>query len=319
LILRLASRGSALALWQAEHIRARLEAVDPDLHVEIVVIETTGDRIRDVPLARIGETGLFTREVDRAVLDGRADAAVHSLKDVPTRPHRGLRLAAVPEREDPRDAFIPAPDRPATLAGLPRGARVGTSSLRRRALLLDVRPDLRVDDLRGNLDTRLARVAAGDYDGAILALAGLHRLGRTDVVGEPLEPPRWLPAAGQGALAVVTRDGDAATDARVARLDHAPTRAATTAERTFLNELEGGCQVPIGALGRIEGGALRLDGFVAGIGTTDAVRGHATGTPEAAEDVGRRLARDLLARGADRILHALRAAARGHVPAVPPP
>src|SRR5690606_7699413 len=194
------------------------------------VLQTTGDRITDVPLARIGDKGLFTKELDRALLDGEIDAAVHSLKDVPTRLPDGLTLGAVPEREDPRDVFLPAPGRPDRLASLAPGARIGTSSLRRRALLLHLRPDLVVSDLRGNLDTRFARLQAGAFDGILLARAGVRRLGRDEAIGEILDPSAWIPAVGQGALGIAARSDDAATLELLEPLHDARAGAAVTAE-----------------------------------------------------------------------------------------
>lgn len=313
--LRLGSRGSTLALWQAHHVQRVLQSLQHDTGVDIAVLHTTGDRIADVPLARIGEKGLFTKEVDAAVLDGRVHCAVHSFKDVPTQVHDGIALAAILEREDPRDAFLPGPGGPPRLRDLPRGARVGTSSLRRRALLLHLRPDLVVTDLRGNLDTRLEKLHGGQYDGIIVALAGVRRLGREDAVGETLDPPNWLPAAGQGALALVCRADDDTTRARLRPLDHAPTRAATVAERAFLALLEGGCQIPIGALGTVHDGELTLHGLVASLEGTAVVRGSASGPITAAAAVGERLAAQLLERGADAILRDIRAAARVSIPA----
>lgn len=312
--IRLASRGSALALWQARHIQALLGRAHRGLTVAIEVVTTTGDRITDVPLAHIGDTGLFTKEVDRAVLDGRADFAVHSLKDVPTVASPGLLLAAVPERNDPRDALLVAPGQPRSLEALPAGARIGTSSLRRRALLLEQRPDLLVTDLRGNLDTRLARLAEKQYDAIVLAAAGLHRLGWDDEIAQILEPPTWLPAAGQGALAVVCRSDDDDTRALLAALEHAPSRATTTAERTLLRTLEGGCQIPIGALASVDSERLQLHAFVASIAGTTSVRGEAAGTVADAEQIGAQLANDMIARGASRILDEVRAEGEDGVP-----
>jgi hydroxymethylbilane synthase len=319
--LRLASRGSTLALWQAHHVQHLLRALHPDVTVDIEVLHTTGDVITDVPLAMIGDKGLFTKEVDAAVIDGRAHCAVHSFKDVPTKLADGLVLAAVMEREDPRDAFLPAPGRTARLHELPAGARIGTSSLRRRAILLETRPDLVVDDLRGNLDTRLRKLEEGRYDGIILALAGLRRFGREDAVGEPLGPPLWLPAAGQGALAIVARADDDDTLDRLRPLDHGPTRAATTAERTFLARLEGGCQIPIGALGTLveqgdaaTAGDLRLRGLVASLDGTTVVRGERAGAAAAAVEIGEALAEELLRHGADAVLRAVRAISPRDVP-----
>ncbi len=303
--LRIGSRGSALALWQAEHARARIQQLDPQCTVEIVIIQTTGDRISDVALSRIGDKGLFTKELDRAILTGQIDLAVHSLKDVPTRLADGLVLSAVLERVDPRDALVVAPGRAARLHDLPAGARVGTSSLRRRAQLLALRPDLVIEDLRGNLDTRLARVAAAKYDAAVLALAGLQRLGFQERVAEVLDAPAWLPAAGQGALGVTTNLADQAVCALIQQLDHAPTRMATDAERAFLHALEGGCQIPIGVLGT-GGNQLELNGLVASIDGQRVVRGCRSGPAHDATALGRLLAQQLLAQGAGQILAEIR-------------
>jgi hydroxymethylbilane synthase len=300
------TRGSQLALWQTHHVRARLQEHDTGLDIGIEILRTTGDRITDVPLAAIGDRGLFTRELDRAVLDGTADFAVHSLKDIPTALPDGLALAAVLAREDPRDAFLAAPGGAPTLAELPPGATVGTSSLRRRALLLDLRPDLRVEDLRGNLDTRIERLHSGAYDAAVLALAGIRRLGRTEVVGEILSPPRWLPAAGQGAIAIVCRSDDPRTLQLLQRLEHAPTRAAVTAERTFLRNLEGGCQIPIGALATCTVDRIELEGFVAGVESGRLLRERTSGSVADAAGVGNALAATLRERGADELLREAR-------------
>lgn len=304
--VRLASRGSQLALWQAEHVRGRILALHPGAEVEIRIVRTTGDRVTDVPLWQVGDRALFTKEVDQAVLDGEADAAVHSFKDLPTETPEGLVIAAVLSREDPRDAFVPAPGAPRRLADLPRGARVGTSSVRRKALLKRRRPDLEIRDLRGNLDTRLARLEAGDFDAIVLAAAGIRRLGRESVTGELLEPPGWLPAAGQGALAVAVRADDEATRRLVQPLDDPDTRDATTAERAFLAELEGGCQVPIGVLASVVGSELRVAGLVSDLEGSTVVRGETSGPRHAAAEVGRALARELLSSGAADILAAIR-------------
>jgi hydroxymethylbilane synthase len=313
--IHIASRGSTLALWQAHHVQGLLRDRYPDTPVDIGVIHTTGDRITDVPLAMIGDKGLFTKEVDSAVLDGRAHFAVHSFKDVPTRIPDGLALAAVMQREDPRDAFLPAPGLPRTLDGLPEGATVGTSSLRRRALLLAARPDIVIEDLRGNLDTRLQKLEEKRYDAIILALAGLRRFGREDAAGEMLGPPHWLPAAGQGALALVARDDDHETLARLRPFDHAETHAATTAERAFLASLEGGCQIPIGALGTVAGERLVLRGLVASLDGVRIVRGEIEGAIGDAHTLGRHLADRLLEQGADEVLREVRAV---HPNAQPP-
>jgi hydroxymethylbilane synthase len=315
---RAGTRGSQLALWQTDHVRELLRRAWPGVVVDLEVVRTTGDRITDVPLSHIGDRGLFTRELDRAVLDRTADFAVHSLKDIPTDLPDGLTLAAVLEREDPSDAFLNAPGRPRTLASLAAGAVVGTSSLRRRALLLAARPDLRVEDLRGNLDTRIERLAHGFYDGAILALAGIRRLGRVDVVGEVLGPPGWLPAAGQGAVAAVCRADDQRSLELLRPLEHPATRTAVLAERAFLHALEGGCQVPLGALCTIVGEVLTLRGFVAGVQSGTLLRGERQGHLGDPAGVGLSLADELRARGAERLLEEARGAGEG-APAVTPP
>ncbi|MGH7464495.1 MAG: hydroxymethylbilane synthase [Longimicrobiales bacterium] len=306
--LRLASRGSTLALWQAHHVQALLRGQHPALDIEIEILHTTGDRITDVPLSMIGDRGLFTKEVDSAVLDGRAHCAVHSFKDVPTRLPDGLMLAAVMQREDPRDAFLPAPGRAERIEALPAGARIGTSSLRRRSLLLALRPDLVIEDLRGNLDTRLRKLDAGRYDGIILALAGLRRFGREDRARELLGPPHWLPAAGQGALALLARAGDRETLSMLAPLNDETARAATEAERAFLGRLEGGCQIPIGALGTVDGAKLTLRGLVASLDGATIVRGEGSGSAAAARAVGEQLAQQLIDDGADDVLRRIRSA-----------
>jgi hydroxymethylbilane synthase len=314
--LTIGTRGSQLALWQTHHVRDRLQHADTALDIGIEILRTTGDRITDVPLASIGDRGLFTRELDRAVLDGVAHFAVHSLKDIPTALPDGLTIAALLEREDPRDAFLAAPGRPASLLELPQGAIVGTSSLRRRALLLDLRPDLRVEDLRGNLDTRIERLQQGYYDAAILALAGIRRLGRASVVGEVLSPPGWLPAAGQGAIAIVCRSDDQDTLATLRPLDHEATRAAVTAERAFLRSLEGGCQVPLGGLAQVDGQRLLLRGFVAGFRSGTMLRAERLGSVTDPVALGLGLADDLRTLGADVLLEEVRNAGHG---AAPPP
>lgn len=313
--VRLGSRGSPLALWQAHHVRSRLETAHPSLTIHIQILHTTGDRITDVPLARIGDRGLFTKELDQAILDGHIDLAVHSLKDVPTRLPDGLTLVAVMEREDPRDALLTGGGHASTLADLPAGATVGTSSLRRRAQLLHFRPDLVVHDLRGNLDTRLARLAEGRVDAIILALAGVRRLGHEERVSELLDPPDWLSAVGQGAIAIVARTGDTATAGLVAPLDHPATHATTAAERAFLRALEGGCQVPIGAIAHIAGDDVALDGFVASLDGTEYIRSSARGPAGLPEAVGQALAEELKQRGADDILKRVRASGAPERPA----
>lgn len=304
--LRLGTRGSRLALFQAELVRSRLEERHPGLTVEIRILHTTGDRITDVPLAKIGDKGLFTKELDRAILDREVDAAVHSLKDMPTSLVDGLILGAVLDREDPRDVVIPAPGRPRTLAELPPGSRVGTSSLRRRAQLRHLRPDLIVDDLRGNLDTRFARLREGRFDAAILARAGVVRLGLEELIGEVLDAPAWLPAAGQGALGIAVAADDRRTIELLRPLDDDDARAATAAERAFLRALEGGCQIPIGAFATRQGDELRLHGLVAALDGDPLLRGEVAGATAAPEELGRSLAAQLIEQGADSILATIR-------------
>jgi hydroxymethylbilane synthase len=308
-VLRVGTRGSRLALWQAEHVAARLRAAQPGLAVETVVITTKGDREVDTALSKVGDKGLFTRELEEALRDGRVDVAVHSLKDLPTELPADLVVGAVLEREDPRDALVGRAS--GGLAGLPRGARVGTSSLRRRAQLLEQRHDLRVVDLRGNVPTRLAKVERGDCDAAVLALAGLRRLGLEAAVAAVIEPRELLPAVGQGAIAVQSRTGDRRVAPWLAALDHAPTRLATFAERAFLARLEGGCQVPIGALATLAEGRLRLRGLVADVDGSVVLRGALeapVADEPAATRLGERVAGELLAAGATAVLARVRAA-----------
>ncbi len=314
---RIASRGSQLALWQAETVRHALLAASPDLEVDIDVIRTTGDRITDVPLARIGDRGLFTKEIDEALLDGRADIAVHSLKDVPTTLPDGLVIGAIGEREDPRDVIVGPDGAETSLASLPAGARVGTSSLRRRSQLRRLRPDVEVVDLRGNLNTRLARLDEGAYDAIILAAAGVVRLGWAPRISQYLSVEDWLPAVGQGALAIVVRRGDEAAIAALRSIHHEPTSIRVTAERAFLRSLEGGCQVPIGSLATIEGDVLAVDGFVADLDGTVLLRDRMVGPLDAGATLGETLARRLSRAGADAILDEIRAASGN--PGIPAP
>ncbi|HEU0055316.1 MAG TPA: hydroxymethylbilane synthase [Longimicrobium sp.] len=305
--LRIASRGSALALWQTHAVRDALLAADPSLVVEVEVIRTTGDVILDVPLAKIGDKGLFTKELDAALLDGRADLAVHSLKDVPTKIPDGLELVAVGMREDPRDVLVLPPGKTGTLMTLPAGARVGTSSLRRRSQLRALRPDLEVLDLRGNLNTRLAKLDRGEYDAIVLAAAGVLRLGWEERIAERLDSTEWLPAVGQGALGVVAREGDERVRRLLSDFHHPFTAACTAAERAFLAALEGGCQIPIGALARVDEDGLTLHGLVADVDGQAVLRDSVNGSLDDAAALGRRLAIRLLELGAGEILSRIRA------------
>jgi len=305
--VRIGTRGSALALWQADHVAGRLTAVFPGLEARRVVVKTAGDRILDAPLSKIGDKGLFTKELESALRDGAIDAAVHSLKDLPTAVPAGLALGAVLEREDPRDVWISPSGR--TLADLPKGARVGTSSLRRRSQILSRRPDLLVVDLRGNVPTRIEKAENGLYDAVVLARAGVLRLGLESKITEVLGLETVLPAVGQGAIAIEIREDDRPMHAMASALDHRPTRLATAAERGLLERLEGGCQVPIGAHATLEGRRLTLRALVSDLGGTTVIRGSdeeeipdgAQGIERAAE-LGRRLAERLLDRGAAPIL-----------------
>lgn len=301
--LRLGTRGSALARTQSDGVRRALE--EEAGPVEVVVIQTTGDRRIDRPLPEIGGKGLFTRELDRALLEGEIDLAVHSLKDLPTEQEPGLAVAAVPLREDPRDVLVGPAGAAVTLAGLPPGARVGTSSLRRRALLLAFRPDLTVDSVRGNLDTRLRKLDDGEYDALVLAAAGLRRMGLEDRAGEWLERTAFLPAPAQGALGIVARIDDERVAEALRPLRDSPSERAVRAERAMLAALEGGCQVPIAALGLPYDGGLRLWGLVASPDGRRVVRGDLTGEPEDPEGLGVRLAGMLRDRGAMEILDAI--------------
>jgi hydroxymethylbilane synthase len=310
--LRVGTRGSALALWQTEQMRARL--AEAGVPTERLEIRTTGDMQQQVPLSRIGSRALFTRQIDDAMLEGRIDLAVHSLKDLPTTLPDGIVLAAVAEREDPRDALVGRG--PLRWDELPRGATLATSSLRRRAQLLWQRPDLTVVDIRGNVDTRLAKLDRQEaWSGILLAAAGLIRLGLGGRIGERLPPEVMLPAPGQGALAVTARAGDAAAIAAARVVHDVATAIAVAAERAFLRRLEGGCQVPVAALARRgspSSGTLELHGRLASLGGERAVegqeRGEAADEP-AAERIGLRLAERLLGEGGGEILAEVRAGA----------
>ncbi len=345
------TRGSKLALWQAEWVRAEIQKLHPDLLVELNKIKTTGDKILDVPLAKVGGKGLFVKEIEEALLTGEADIAVHSMKDVPTEFPAGLHLAAICKREEPRDAFITPLSSPLNLRGdrvglcfrdLPEGATVGTSSLRRSCQLLNIRPDLKIEQLRGNLDTRLRKLDEGQFDAIILASAGLKRLGLSDRITEILPIEQSLPAVGQGAIGIEVRINDEFINNLIAPLNHYETSVCVKAERAFLKKLEGGCQVPIAAYSRIvsqeanhplpsitKNGkvgitypkllapnlnpdsddslstihcSLIMDGLVGSVSGDRIIRGHIEGNPMEAETIGIKLAEELLANGARQIL-----------------
>jgi hydroxymethylbilane synthase len=296
--VRIATRRSALAKWQANHVAALLAGLEPGLEVQLLELMTKGDRILDVPLAEVGGKGLFVKEIEDALLRGEAQVAVHSMKDLPAVLAPGLVIAAVPAREDPRDALVSKGMR---LADLPRGARVGTASLRRAAQLKAVRPDLRVETIRGNVQTRLRKVEEG-FDAVVLALAGLKRLGLDGAVVQVFSPDEMLPAVAQGALAIEARQGDAETLRRLRPLDDAVTRVQVEAERGLMRRLEGGCQVPLAGHATVEGATVRLRGLVASLDGSRVVRGERVGPASEAAQVGVALAEELLSRGAAEIL-----------------
>jgi hydroxymethylbilane synthase len=303
--LRIATRKSQLALWQAEHVAALLRAAHPGLEVELVPMVTQGDRIQDRPLAAIGGKGLFIKELEVALEEQRADIAVHSMKDLPGDLPEGLTIAAVLERADARDALLTVSV--GGLGGLPRGARVGTSSLRRQAQLLAARPDLAIETLRGNVDTRLRRLDAGDMDAIVLACAGLIRLGLEARITARLDPKICLPAVAQGVIGIECRGADARTRELVTVLNHRDTRVAMDAERAFAHRLGGSCQSPIAAHAWLEGQRLRLDGLVAEPDGSRLLRDTASGTIDAPAALGALLAERILAAGAGPLLERLRA------------
>jgi hydroxymethylbilane synthase len=306
-VLRIGTRSSALALWQSAYVKDLIERRYPDLRIRLIHIKTTGDRILDSPLSKIGDKGLFTKELEHALLDNRIDIAVHSLKDVTTVLPEGLTIGAVTEREDIRDVFISHPQKKYTeLGDVPVEGIIATGSLRRRCQLLAHRPDLRIADIRGNINTRIQKLDESDWDGMILALAGLRRLGLQDRVTHIIEPEIVLPAVGQGALGIEIREDDNRLIDLVAFLDHFPTRCATTAERALLRELEGGCQIPVGAWGRMQTDNLVMDACVGSLDGSSVVRGTMRGNADDAQDIGVGLAHDLLRNGADKILAGIR-------------
>ncbi|WP_179993556.1 hydroxymethylbilane synthase [Acinetobacter sp. YH1901136] len=301
--LKIATRQSPLALWQAEHIRARLEALHADLTVELVTFVTQGDKILDTPLAKIGGKGLFVKELEAALMDGRADLAVHSMKDVPMALPEGLSLAVICEREDPLDAFVS--NHYAHFSDLPQGAKVGTSSLRRKCQILKARPDLEIIDLRGNVGTRLSKLDDGQYDAIILASAGLKRLGLAERIRHTIQPDVSLPAVGQGALGLECRSQDQAVLDLILPLMHAETNVCVRAERAFNAYLEGGCQVPIAGYATLQNGQLQIEGRVGSVDGQTILKAVQFGAPEQAEMLGEELAKALLAQGAGELLKAL--------------
>ncbi|MGN6513025.1 MAG: hydroxymethylbilane synthase [Lysobacteraceae bacterium] len=301
-VLRIATRKSPLALWQTEHVAGRLRAAHPGLRVELVPLSTRGDEVLDRSRAANGGKGLFLKELELAMQRGEADCAVHSLKDVPMELEPGFALPAILARADPADAFVS--NRFDRLEALPQGARVGTSSLRRQAQLRARRPDLRLVDLRGNVNTRLAKLDAGDYDAIVLACAGLQRLGFDARIRARLAAPDWLPAPAQGAIAIESRDADSAVHALLRVLDDAPTRACVEAERAMNRALHGSCHVPVAAFAQRDGEALALAGLVGSARDGQIIRADARGAAATPEALGRQVAELLLAQGAGALLAA---------------
>jgi len=297
--IRLGTRASLLALCQANWVKSKLEAHHPGIRVELVHIKTTGDKL-NVPLFEMGGKGLFVKEIEEALLRGAVDVAVHSAKDLPALIPEGLALMAFPEREDPRDVLISREGK--RWSEIPARGRVGTGSLRRRAQLLHLRPDLEIIPMRGNLDTRIKKLSTLKLDAVVLAAAGLRRLNWGEKIAEYFEPEVLLPAIGQGVLAIEGRLGDERIHRLVARLNHDPTEASLRAERAFLQGLEGGCQVPIAGFAKVESGKLSMTGLVAGIEGHRMIKGRVEGSAAKSEELGKQLAEELLARGAGDIL-----------------
>ncbi len=308
------SRGSQLALWQSEWVKTELTRLYPALSVSIEIIKTTGDKILDAPLAKIGDKGLFTKDLEHALIARRIDAAVHSMKDVPTLLPDGLEICAVTRREDVRDVFIAHPAKGYTkFADVPEGGTIATGSLRRRCQLKSHRPDLQIVGIRGNLNTRFTRLEESDWDGMILARAGVVRLGFEGRITETLPLGTILPAVGQGALAIEIRAGEPPLRKLFHPLSSEATTLAVTAERAFLRRLEGGCQVPIGAYGRLNGGEIRLDGLIGRLDGSRVIRGKLHGVPGDADRLGTELAETLLAGGGKDILEEIRSQQVPHV------
>jgi len=315
--LRIGSRGSELAMWQARWVKGELEKQFPDLKTEIIVIKTTGDKILDSPLSKIGDKGLFIKEIERSLLDGSIDLAVHSLKDMPTTMPDGLTLGAVTRRDDVRDVFISHPDKSyKKFTDLPPGAKVATGSVRRKCQLMRWRPDLEIVEIRGNLNTRLKKLDESSWDGMILARAGMMRLGLENRITEILPIERVLPAVGQGTLALEIRTNDEKMKKVAGTLNDPSTEIGIKGERALLHELEGGCQVPMGAYGRIENGVFVLEAMIGTVDGKKVVRGKIHGAPEQAEHVSQRLAQTLLHSGGEDILDRVRSGMNVEVPAI---
>ncbi|MBL7961340.1 hydroxymethylbilane synthase [bacterium] len=306
--IRIGTRGSALALWQTDFISSELLRINPGLRIEKIIIKTTGDIILDSPLSTIGDKGLFTKEIEKAMLDNKIDLAVHSMKDLPTVLADGLTIGLVTQREDVRDVFISHPGKSyKTLDEVKNGGRIATGSLRRKSQLLHYRPDIKTADIRGNLNTRRKKLEESDWDGMLLARAGVTRLGWDELVTEILDLEIMLPAVGQGALAVEIREDDHILASLIQPLEDAATRRAVTAERALLRKLEGGCQVPIGAYARQDKDILRMDAVVGSLDGQRMIRDRIEGAPSNAQALGEKLADMLRKQGADTILAEIRA------------
>ena len=305
--IKIGTRGSKLALWQANWVKSVLEKKFPTTPVELIIIKTQGDKILDVPLAKVGGKGLFVKEIEQALLTRRIDIAVHSMKDMPADIPQGLCIGAIPERENPFDVFISRNG--AGFNDLAPGSVIGTSSLRRGAQLRHARPDIVIRSIRGNLDTRLKKLESENFDALVLAAAGVKRLNLERKITEYLDLDFMLPAIGQGALCIETREDDAVVGPLVASLDHVPTRTVVAGERAFLNRLEGGCQVPIAGHGRISENQFALTALVAEIDGSRVIKGQKTGPLNSSETIGIDLAEELLAKGADEILKKLKSMA----------
>jgi hydroxymethylbilane synthase len=297
------TRGSKLALWQANWVKTSILRLHPDYSVELSVIKTKGDKILDVPLAKVGGKGLFVKEIEEALLDGRIDIAVHSMKDMPADIPAGLTIGAIPEREEPRDVLITRNGQ--ALKDLPAGAKIGTSSLRRSAQLLHARPDLKIASLRGNLDTRLRKLESESLDAIVLAAAGVLRMGLADRISEVLDASVMLPAVGQGALCIEIRKDDPLLSPLIAQIDDSDTRQVVIGERSFLKRLEGGCQVPIAGHGRLGNNVYTLTGLVCDVDGSRRIRASLTGPADQSEKIGVELAETLLSKGAGEILERL--------------
>lgn len=300
--IKIGSRGSKLALWQANWVKGQIEKNNPGLEIEIVTIKTQGDKILDVPLAKVGGKGLFVKEIEEALQNKTVDLAVHSMKDVPAELPEDLTISAISEREDYHDVLLSQDNM--KLNELPPGAVIGTSSLRRQAQLLHYRPDLRVTTLRGNLDTRIRRIRQGDFQAIVVARAGVNRLGLESEIAQVIPVEIMLSAVGQGALGIEIRKEDEFIRAIIKPIDHFDTHTALIAERAFLKRLEGGCQVPIAGIGKVRGKELKLEGLVASPDGTKLIRDSLEGSIDAAEEIGLSLAEKLLALGAGDILAA---------------